>query len=73
MLEIRFFATLRENRGKVQNFEYFVNLTGRNIINHFQIDEKDVSIFLVNGFHQPLDTPLKDNDVISIFPPVGGG
>jgi len=34
-------------------------------------------IFLVNGINiehlKGLDTPLKDGDVVSIFPPIGGG
>nr|WP_307775619.1 MoaD/ThiS family protein [uncultured Cetobacterium sp.] len=73
MLEIRFFATLRKNRGKVQEIEFHSEITGEDIIKYFQIEKEEVSLFLVNGFHQPLTKKLCDGDIISIFPPVGGG
>lgn len=73
MLEIKFFATLRINRGKLINMEFRNGITGLEILNFFSINQNDVSIFLVNGFHTPLNKEIEDNSVISIFPPVGGG
>ena len=30
-------------------------------------------LLLVNGFHQKPETPVKDGDIVALFPPVGGG
>jgi molybdopterin converting factor small subunit len=32
-----------------------------------------VNILLVNGFHQKPETKVKDEDIVSLFPAVGGG
>lgn len=40
---------------------------------HIPNDERR-AIILVNGRpHKQLDTVLKDGDLVSIFPPIGGG
>lgn len=72
-LEVRLFATLRENRGKVLNLDVEVGVTGATIIESLNIMEEDVAIFLINGRDASLKTPLKEGDYLSIFPPVGGG
>ncbi len=33
----------------------------------------EAKIVLVNGRHAKFDTPLKEGDRLSVFPPVGGG
>ena len=38
-----------------------------------EIPAEEVAIQLINGFHQKPETPVKDGDVVAIFPPVGGG
>jgi len=72
-LEIRLFATFRDGREK----KYFLDLnegaTPRDIVKMIKIDEEEVAILLINGREGELDTILKDNDVLSLFPPVGGG
>ncbi|MCD4713927.1 MAG: MoaD/ThiS family protein, partial [Clostridiales bacterium] len=47
--------------------------TARAIIDELDIAEKDVAILMINGRDGLLDTTLKPGDVVSIFPPVGGG
>jgi molybdopterin converting factor small subunit len=32
-----------------------------------------VGLILVNGVHADTETPLRDGDEVSLFPPVGGG
>lgn len=72
-ITVKFFATLRDGRGKVQVIEVEEPTTTRDIISRFNIPEEDVAILLINGRDGDLDRPLKDEDVLSIFPPVGGG
>jgi molybdopterin converting factor small subunit len=72
-ITVKFFATLRGGRGKVQVLEVEEPTTTRDIISHFNIPEEDVAILLINGRDGDLDRPLNNEDVLSIFPPVGGG
>ena len=43
------------------------------IIAKLDIPPEEVSILLINGFHQKPESPVKDGDVVALFPPVGGG
>lgn len=73
MIEIRLFATLRENRGKLLYLEPEAVTDGYSILNRLEIPEEEVAIFLINGFHSKPDQLITDGDIIAIFPPVGGG
>ena len=73
MVEVRLFATLRENRGKILHLPEEKCQNGQMICDHLTIDSKDVAIFLINGIHSTLQDAIKDQDIIAIFPPVGGG
>lgn len=72
-IEVRLFATFRESREK----KYFLELPeGANILKILQlldIEEKEVSIMLLNGIDGGSSRELSDGDVLSLFPPVGGG
>lgn len=72
-IEARLFATFREGREKKQKIEISENTTILDIINMLNIDEKEVSIMLLNGRDGTSDRILKDGDILSLFPPVGGG
>ena len=43
------------------------------ILHLLHIPSEEVSILLINGFHQKPEFELKDGDVVSLFPAVGGG
>ena len=73
MIEVRFFATLREGRGKIAEIGAEEVSTAGELIRRFDIPAEEVSILLINGFHSRPEDPVKDGDVISLFPPVGGG
>ncbi|HIG0360206.1 TPA: MoaD/ThiS family protein [Clostridium sporogenes] len=73
-IEVRLFAYFREGRDK----KYFMeineeNITPRYILEKLNIQVKEVAILLINGRDGKVDTLLKDGDVLSLFPPVGGG
>ena len=72
-IEIRLFATLRNGRDKKVFIPFVDGLNTRDIINKLEILEEDVAILLINGRDGELDTTLKAQDYVSIFPPVGGG
>ncbi len=72
-IKVRLFATLRENRGRELIMSLADGVTPNDIIKKLDISERDVAILLVNGIDGRLDQKLNDKEVVSIFPPVGGG
>lgn len=73
MIEVRLFATLRQGRGKILYLEPENFTIAGQILQHLGIMEDEVAIYLINGSHSKLTAPIKDGDVLAIFPPVGGG
>ena len=73
MIEVRFFATLREGRGKITQVPAKEAATAGDLLRRFEIPTEEVAILLINGFHSKPEDSVKDGDVISLFPPVGGG
>ncbi len=72
-IEVRLFAYFRDGRGKRLAFSIDENTTPKDILEKLKIDPKDVAILLINGIDGKLDSKLKENDRLSLFPPVGGG
>ncbi|NBG86998.1 MoaD/ThiS family protein [Isachenkonia alkalipeptolytica] len=72
-IQIKLFATLREGRGKLVTKEFSSAVTPKEVLEALNINEEDVAILLVNGLDGTLDQELQDGDMLSVFPPVGGG
>ncbi len=72
-VEIRLFAHFRQGRDKTQVMEVEEGTTIADILKVLNIDEDEVAIMLLNGKDGPADRQVEDGDVISLFPPVGGG
>ena len=69
-IEVRLFATLREGRSR----RSYINAKDiREILDILNIKEEEIAMLLVNGRDATLDTLINDGDILSIFPPVGGG
>ena len=47
--------------------------TIQDIMDILQIPRSEVNIMLVNGFHKDPQTQVKDEDIVALFPAVGGG
>jgi len=73
VIEVRLFATFRENRQKILFLQAEDYKNTRAIIEKLGIPEEEVAILLINGRHSNLHTPVNDGDIIALFPPVGGG
>lgn len=73
MIEVRLFATFREGREKILflESEKFSQIT--EILDYLEIPYDEVAICLINGMHSKIESTIKDQDVIALFPPVGGG
>lgn len=72
-VEVRLFATFREGREKKQKMLVPESTSILDIINMLNINEEEVAIMLLNGRDGSSDRLLKDGDILSLFPPVGGG
>lgn len=73
MIEVRVFATLRQGRDKISMLPPEPFSTAGDILKHLGIPAEEVSILLINGFHKGAEDPVKDGDILALFPPVGGG
>lgn len=73
MIEVRVFATLRQGREKVTLMEAEGLTCAADILQKLAIPAEEVSILLINGFHKKPEDPVKDGDIVALFPPVGGG
>lgn len=70
---VKLFAFFRDNRFKVQDFIFEEGTTVQQVIEHFQIPVDEVGVTMINGRHCQLDAILSENDVLGIFPMIGGG
>lgn len=70
---VKVFATLRNNREKEMLMDLQDGVTPRDVVRLLDIPEDDVAIIMINGRGVKLDVPLKEEDVLALFPPVGGG
>ncbi len=73
MIEVRLFAGLRQGRQKIYQMEPDSVKNVQNIMDVLNIQRSEVNILLINGFHQKPETEVKDEDIVSLFPAVGGG
>jgi len=73
MVEVRLFATLRDGRGKILVMPADTVHNASDVLDALAIPAEEVAILLINGFHSTPDAPIKDGDIVALFPPVGGG
>ena len=73
MIEVRLFAGLRQGRQKIYQMESDSVKTVQDIMDKLSIQRSVENILLINGFHQTPETEVKDEDIVSLFPAVGGG
>ena len=73
MIEVRLFAGLRQGRQKTYQMEPGSVTNVQDIMDVLSIQRREVNILLINGFHQKPETEVKDGDIVSLFPAVGGG
>lgn len=72
-ITVKVFATLRHNREKIMSMDVEENTTPVDIANKLQIPIEEIAIIMINGRRVHPDTVLVEEDVLALFPPVGGG
>lgn len=72
-ITVKVFATLRHNREKIMIMNVEENTTPIDIANKLQIPIEEIAIIMINGRRVDPETILVEDDVLALFPPVGGG
>ena len=72
-MKVQLFATFREGRGKEADIPWHDGLDGHEVLKTLGLGPEDVKIFLINGIHSKPDAILKPDDIIALFPSIGGG
>lgn len=70
---IKLFATFREGRFKVEEWDLPEGSQLLDVIKPLNISMEEIAICLVNGQSVNEKVALKEGDTIALFPPVGGG
>ena len=72
---VKFFATLRAYGPIEERITIPENSIVQFLFEKYQIPEEERrAIIMINGKpHQDLNTNLKKDDIVAIFPPIGGG
>ena len=72
-IKINLFASLRKDRFDSTQREFPEGTTVQHILGDLAVSDNEAAIIFVNGRHAELDTPVRDGDTVSLFPPIGGG
>ena len=72
-VEVRLFAVFREGRFKKKRLEFPAGTSLGQVLEQLGIPQKHVGILLVNGQGACGERSLSSDDVIAVFPAVGGG
>jgi molybdopterin converting factor small subunit len=72
-VNVRLFATLREGRFSQSLISIPLGITIQELLKKISLPESEVALILVNACHASLQTVLQQDDIISLFPPIGGG
>jgi len=72
-MEVQLFATLRDGRGKTADIQWYEGIDGHAILKELLLEPEDVKIFLINGIHNKPEAIIKQDDIVALFPAVGGG
>lgn len=70
---VKLFASLREKRFEQKKISMQSNDTVGKVLEALNIEQNEISIIFLNGRHSTFEAQLKDGDILSFFPPVGGG
>lgn len=72
-VRVKLFAYFRDDRFMEEVKEYDENTQVMDIVDGLGIDRDEVGVLMINSRHCQFDTQLQENDILAIFPVVGGG
>lgn len=72
-ITVKLFAFFRQDRFKKEERDYPETTLVSEVIEGLGIDLDEVGVTMINSRHCDLDSPIKENDILAIFPVIGGG
>ena len=72
-ITVKLFAYFRENRFKIEEREIGEGTTVGDIVDHLRIDREEVGVLMLNSRHTEFSSTPSPNDILAIFPVIGGG
>ena len=70
---VKLFAYFRESRFKIEEWDVDGKSTVGEIVDSLNIDREEVGVLMINSRHTSFETTLSENDILAIFPVIGGG
>jgi molybdopterin synthase sulfur carrier subunit len=70
---VKLFANFRNDRFVNKVMTIASDTTVGAIVAELDIAEEEVGVVLINGRHSSLDQPLVEDDILALFPLIGGG
>lgn len=72
-ITVKLFASLREGRFGIDTLEYPDRTTVGTVLEKLGISRDQASIIFVNSKHADPEHELSADDIVALFPPIGGG
>lgn len=72
-ITVKLFATFRENRFKEARRDYPPGTTVADVVAELGIDPDLIGMIFIHGRAAEFDRVLKEDDVLALFPLLGGG
>ena len=73
-ITIKLFAYFRDGRFVTKNSNFFnEGATPQDVIASLGIDMDDVGVIMINNRHAAPEACLQQDDVLAVFPKIGGG
>lgn len=72
-ITVKLFATLRTGRFDEKVFDINISPDVDYLLKKINLEREEVAIIFINGRHGDYDSKIADGDVVSFFPPIGGG
>lgn len=72
-ITVKLFAFFRDNRFKTEQREIGEGTTVGDIVDSLHIDREEVGVLMINSRHTEFSVQLADDDVLAVFPVIGGG
>lgn len=73
LITVKLFASLRIGRFKSEQWELPEGSSVDMVVSRLGLQPRDIAILRVNGRDVPDGQILADGDVVTLFPPMGGG
>ena len=73
LVEVKLFATFRQKRFDKKVMDLPATSSVAFVLEQLKIPAELVGILLINGQSCSVETELSEDDVVSIFPAIGGG